>query len=169
MVDGHERVCNGAALCGPEGPMGSILTRKVITTDTRLSCWGGIHKARLFSAGAKSLRRLTFITHMEFSAVFLCFSSVSPGTSCPGEDGQYDGGGVYKLSRRFTFTMGTHALQLFPLLECDARARNSEHWCVPVVTRHASVQGLGSASRDCGKDLGLMWSGVRSGCGREGT
>ena len=120
-------------------PMDSVLSRKVVTTDASLTSWDGIYEGR-------SVRGPPAVTH-KFSGTLNGFSlpetfhSVSHGSSCPGEDGQYDDGGVHQPSGGLTLPSVAHAgtqtdpveLRSSSLPESDARPGSPEHGRRPIV------------------------------------
>ena len=52
-------------------PMGSVLSRKVVTTDASLMGWGGIHKGRSVRGHWSVDLQWSHINFLELSAVFL--------------------------------------------------------------------------------------------------
>ena len=95
------------------------------------------------------------------------FPSITHESSCPGEDGQYDDGGVHQPSGGIALPSVAHAgtqthpveLRSSPLPESDARPGSPEHGRGPVVQGRASIRGVDAAPRDCGTDMGPFRSG----------
>lgn len=79
--------------------LGTVSSRKVVTNDTSLIGWGGIHKGR--TGEAIGARLSSSSTYPSSSSCHL-FSPVPVGSSCPSQDRQHDNAGIYKPPRRFT-------------------------------------------------------------------
>lgn len=129
-------------------PMGTVLSRKVVTTNTGLTGCGGIHKGRNVRGCWRTLPRVNVSV-----SLFETLSPVSFGLSCLCQDGQHDNSGIYKLPKRFTVCsrmLNSLACELilwstvFLLSLSDLRPRLPEHGIRPVVLGCADLRGVGA-------------------------
>ncbi|XP_029975893.1 uncharacterized protein LOC115409064 [Salarias fasciatus] len=109
-------------------------------------------------------RALGGVSHAE------TLSPASQGTSCPGENGQYDDGGIYQPSRRSALPAITHAGTQTDPVEQRPPPVSESHPCPggsepgggPVVQGCAALRGMDVTSSPRGAGVGPLW---QSHCG----
>lgn len=150
--------------------MGTISSRKVVTTDASLSGWGSVFEGRAVNGFWSTHLRIS-LPHKLFGAISSVsnaktFSAVSPGASRAGEDRQYDHSSLYQLSGRSALPTVVHSGTQTdivercssPVRESDACPRDSEFGCRALVQRKSPLHRVEAAPSCSESDLDRIQS-----------
>ncbi|KAK7916624.1 hypothetical protein WMY93_012385 [Mugilogobius chulae] len=147
-------------------PMGTVIARKVITTDASLRGWGATHEGRTVSGVWSLQMRLCHVNYLELRAVHLALHHFLPLIK-----------GQHVLVRTDNTTLvayinkqGARTSVACPVTQSDIVGRLSpviveSHTCPrnhesrsgPALSGHPLLQRLDAAQRGCQPDMGEIW------------